>query len=140
MSEKLTRREVREAVFLLMYQNEISGTDIRETAEACAEAYEMTVTEEMIKKASDACSKYAELDAVIGEYSKKRDVSRISKVNKSILRLALYEIKYSEGVPAKVAVNEAIELSKKYADKTDSSFINGILGSYLRDSGVNAAE
>ena len=137
MSEKLTRREVREGVFLLLFQNELSGTEVAELAGACEEAYEMTVTPEMIKTAEAVISKYEELDTIIAEYNKTREVSRIPKVNKTILRLALYEIKYSDKIPPKGAVNEAIELSKKYADKQDSGFINGILGSYIRSVGSN---
>lgn len=138
MSEKLTRREIREGVFLLLFQNELSGTEPAELAGACEEAYEMTVTPEMIKTADAVIAKYDELDAIIAEYSKTREVSRIPKVNKTILRLALYEIKYSDRIPPKGAVNEAVELSKKYADKKDSGFINGILGNYIRTVGSDA--
>ena len=139
MSEKLTRREIREGVFLLLFQNELSGTGPAELAEACEEAYEMTVTKEMIKTAEAVIAKYDELDAIIAEYSKTREVSRIPKINKTILRLALYEIKYGgDKIPAKGAVNEAVELSKKYAEKQDSGFINGILGNYIRTVGSDA--
>jgi len=139
MSEKLTRREIREGVFLLLFQSDLSGIDIDETAGACEEAYEMSVTEEMKKTAKAVAEKYEELDAIIGEYSKKRSVSRISEVNKTILRLALYEINYrSDSIPPKGAVNEAIELSKKYAEQKDSSFINGILGNYIKAVGKDA--
>jgi N utilization substance protein B len=83
--------------------------------------------------------KYEELDAIIGQYSVKRAVSRISEVNKTILRLALFEINYrSDRIPPKGAVNEAIELSKKYAEKQDSSFINGVLGNYIKAVGKDA--
>lgn len=138
MSEKLTRRETREAVFLLLFQNELTGLEIKECAEACEEAYEMAVNNEIIKTASTVAEKYEELDAIIGKYSPKREVSRISKINKTILRLAIYEMNYVEAVPNNVAINEAIEISKKYAEKQDSSFINGILGSYLKEMGNNA--
>ncbi len=137
MSEKLTRRDTREAVFLLLFQNELSGNDISEAAEACVEAYDMAVNNEIKNTASKVVEKYEELDGIIGKYSEKREVSRISKVNKAILRLALYEILYSDNIPEKVSVNEAIELSKKYAEKQDSAFINGVLGNYIKDMGKN---
>ena len=137
-SERLTRREIREGIFLLLFQNELSGTDIPELAGACEEAYEMTVTPEMIKTAQSVAARYEELDAVISEYSRTREVARIPKINKTILRLALNEIIYSDKIPPKAAVNEAVELSKKYAEKQDSSFINGILGNYIRKVGRNA--
>lgn len=132
MGEKLTRRDIREGAFLLLFQNELSGTSPSELAEACSEAYEMTVTNEMIKTADAVIDKYEELDSIISEYSKTREITRIPKINKTILRLALYEIKYSDKIPPKAAVNEAVELAKKYADKQDCGFVNGILGNYIR--------
>lgn len=139
MSERLTKHEIREGVFLLLYQHEISGTDIDELAGACEEAYEMMMTSETINTAKAVAEKYEELDAVIGEYSETREVARISKVNKTILRLAIFEINYrGDKIPAKAAVNEAVELAKKYAEKKDSAFINGILGNYIRKLGKDA--
>lgn len=135
MSEKLTRRDTREAVFLLLFQNEISGNDIGETAEACVEAYDMALNNEIKNTASAIAEKYDELDEIIGKYSEKREVSRISKVNITILRLALYEMIYCSNIPTIVSVNEAVELSKKYAEKQDSAFINGVLGNYIKDMG-----
>ena len=137
MSEKLTRRDTREAVFLLLFQNELTGEPVEEAADACKEAYEMAVNGEILKTAAAVTEKYGEFDEIIGKYSQKREVSRISAINKTILRLALYEMLYCPAVPARVAVNEAVELSKKYAEKQDSSFINGVLGNYMKDSGNN---
>ena len=137
MSEKLTRRDTREAVFLLLFQNELTGEPVEEAADACKEAYEMAVNGEILKTAAAVTEKYGEFDEIIGKYSQKREVSRISAINKTILRLALYEMLYCPAVPARVAVNEAVELSKKYAEKQDSSFINGVLGNYMNDSGKN---
>lgn len=131
----MTRREIREEVFLLLFQNELSGIDIDETTEACEEAFEMEKNSEAVSTAKKIAEKYGELDEIIGKYSEKREVSRISKVNKTILRLAVYEVLYSPNIPAKVAANEAVELSKKYAEKQDSAFINGVLGSFIKDSG-----
>ncbi|MBQ8614466.1 MAG: transcription antitermination factor NusB [Ruminiclostridium sp.] len=130
---KMTRREVREGVFLLLFQNELSAIEINETAEACVEAFEMELNNEVKGLAEKIVLKYDELDGIIGKYSETREVSRISKINKTILRLAIYEIIYCPNVPDVVAVNEAVELSKKYAEKKDSGFINGILGNVLKD-------
>ena len=138
MSEKLTRHDVREGVFLLLFQNELSGSPVEELAEACEEAYEMVVTKEMISTANAVIAKYGELDGIIGEFSETREVQRISRVNKTILRLAIYEMTYSDRISAPAAVNEAVELAKKYADKPDSAFINGILGNYIKRLGKDA--
>ena len=139
MSERLTKHEIREGVFLLLYQNEISGTDMDELAGASEEAYEMAMTGETVKTAKAVAEKYEELDGIIAEYSETREVARISKVNKTILRLAIYEMTYrGDKIPAKAAVNEAVELAKKYAEKKDSAFINGVLGNYIRKLGKDA--
>jgi len=130
----MTRREIREEVFLLLFQNEMGNTDINETAESCVEAFDMELNNEAKNLAEKISAKYEELDNIIGKYSETRAVSRISKVNITILRLAIYEILYCPNVPDKVAANEAVELSKKYAEKKDSGFINGILGSFIKDN------
>lgn len=134
----MTRRETREAVFLLLFQNEIGGIDINETAESCIEAYDMEVNNEVLSLAEKVVLKYGELDEIIGKYSTTREVSRISRINVTILRLAIYEILYCPNVPNVVAANEAVELSKKYAEKKDSGFINAILGSFLKDNNNDA--
>lgn len=131
----MTRRETREAVFLLLFQNELSKSDIDEISEACAEAFDMELNAEVKSLARRASEHYEEFDGIIARYSETRAVSRISGINKTILRLALFEILYCPNVPNKVAANEAIELSKKYAEKQDSGFINAVLGHYLKDSG-----
>ena len=74
-----------------------------------------------------------ELDAQIQKYSIGWDISRISKLARCILRLAIYEIQYVDDVPAGVAVSEAVRIAKKYNDNDTGSFVNGILGSYVRD-------
>lgn len=73
-----------------------------------------------------------ELDAYIEKYSKGWKLSRISKTALSLLRTALFEVIYLDDVPDSVAINEAVELSKGYEDQETVSFINGILGSFMR--------
>ena len=73
-----------------------------------------------------------ELDAYIEKYSKGWKLSRISKTALSILRTALFEVLYMDDVPDSVAINEAVELSKGYEEAETVSFINGILGSFMR--------
>ena len=73
-----------------------------------------------------------ELDGYIEKYAKDWRVSRIDRVAASIMRLAIYEILYMPQVPRKVAINEAVEIAKKYLDLEVVGFINGILGSFVR--------
>ena len=73
-----------------------------------------------------------ELNAQIQQYSIGWNVSRISRLTRAVLQLALYEIQYVEDVPDGVAVSEAVRLAKKYDGDDTGSFVNGILGSYAR--------
>ena len=78
------------------------------------------------------------LNEQIGKYSIGWDVSRISRLARAILQLAIYEILYVEDVPTGVAVSEAVRLAKKYDGDDTGSFVNGILGSFAR--GLSAEE
>lgn len=78
-------------------------------------------------------SNIPELDEIIDRNSKKWSSKRISRVSRSILRLALYEIKYMDDIPTQVSINEAVELAKKFDNDDSFTFINGILGAYVRE-------
>ena len=81
-----------------------------------------------------------ELDDQIRKYSIGWDISRISKLARCILRLAIFEIQYVEDVPAGVAVSEAVRLAKRDNGDDTGSFVNGILGSFVRSLEVPAEE
>lgn len=76
----------------------------------------------------------ASIDNCIIKYSKDWNVERMSKVDLSILRVAIFELLYKEDIPASVTINEAVEIAKKYSHQDAGSFINGILGSVYRES------
>lgn len=82
----------------------------------------------ILNKARDIASKIKEIDAMIDEHASGWKPSRMNKVDLSILRLAVYEMKWDEDVPVKVAINEAVELAKKFSGDDGPSFVNGILG------------
>ncbi len=73
-----------------------------------------------------------ELNATIQQFSIGWDVTRISRLTRSIMQLAIYEILYVEDVPTGVAISEAVRLSKKYDNEDTGAFVNGILGAYTR--------
>ena len=74
-----------------------------------------------------------ELNEIIGKFSIGWDVNRISRLARSVLQLAIYEILYVEDVPDGVAASEAVRLAKKYDGDDTGAFVNGIVGSFLRD-------
>ncbi len=72
-------------------------------------------------------SNHRALDEVIGSFAKNWRVERIGKIEITLLRLAVYEMLYRQDIPPKVAINEAIELSKQFGDEKSRNFVNGIL-------------
>ncbi len=88
---------------------------------------------EYIKRLTSGIAEHAaELDMYIEKYAKDWSVSRISRVASAIMRVAMYEILYMQDIPNSVAVNEAVEIAKKYEDADTVSFINGVLGTFVR--------
>lgn len=79
------------------------------------------------EKAQRVAQKTEEIDALINEHTKGWKTSRMNKVDLSILRLAVYEMKWDEDVPVGVAIDEAVELAKKYSGSDGPSFVNGVL-------------
>lgn len=75
---------------------------------------------------------HEEIETILVKYLKNWKLSRISKIEHTIFMLAIYELKYTPEVPAKVVINEAIELGKKYSTKESASFLNGILDSVMK--------
>lgn len=122
------RSEEREQAFCLLFQS-LFNTD---------ENFE--IYEENIESVGDYARSIAlgveekkdNLDGLIEKYSKGWKVKRLPKVNLAILRLAAYEILFVDDVPESVAINEAVELAKKYSGESDYSFINGVLGALVK--------
>ena len=75
----------------------------------------------------------AAIDAQIGSISKAWEVHRLGFIDRSILRLAIYEIVFMDDIPAGVAVNEAVELAKEFGDEDSPRFVNGLLVTVVRD-------
>ena len=74
-----------------------------------------------------------ELDDIIGQYAQGWALNRLARVDLTILRMAVYELRYMPEVPVGAAINEAVELSKRFCEDKSSGFINGILGSVARE-------
>lgn len=120
-----TRHELREIVFKILFQLDNNDLDL----EAVLELEDEDVKDNAYVRQSlvDVISKKQEIDTIISENLKGWTVERLSKMDRQILRIAIYEILYSD-IPYKVSINEAVELSKKYSEKDDSyKFVNGVL-------------
>lgn len=128
----MKRSEMREQAFFLSFENLF---DNGENIDELIVLYSENVCE-VSQYAKDvfhgAADKTDEFTGVINTYSKRWKASRLPKVTLAILYVALYEIMYVEEVPDSVAINEAVELAKKYASTDDASYINGVLGAVVR--------
>ena len=134
----MERSAIREQAFKLIYSIEIQKTNnLEEALNVYLEANEITSSKaiEYIKDAVLGIDKnIKEIDNEIEKNLKQEwKLERISKIDLSILRLAIYEINYKE-IPFKVAINEAVELAKKYGEDTSKKFVNGILASVVKDN------
>ena len=136
----MTRREVRDCAFKIVFEQLLRNDDVEELFEIADEVDEITVDDQVRGLVLGVVEHAEELDAIIGKYSKARAVSRISKLNLAILRLALYEAIYEENTPVNAAISEAIKLSQTYTYQEDTSFINGVLGAFSRDAENSKAE
>ena len=86
---------------------------------------------------SGVANREDDLNASIQKYSIGWDISRISKLTRAVMQLAIYEIEFVDDVPAGVAVSEAVRIAKKYDGDDTGAFVNGILGSYVRGRNTN---
>lgn len=126
------RRELREQIFLLLFRVEFNNPeDMPEQLRMFFEDDETYFSEKdetyITEKYEKIIEKKSELDSLLDEKAEGWNVKRMGKIELAVLRLALYEMKYDEDVPTSVAINEAVELAKKFGQDNSGSFVNAIL-------------
>lgn len=133
----MTRKEERELAFTLIFEKIFNDElSIEEIVENAVEARLVEENTFAFSLAQLTYENIEEIDKLINENSVGWRVERLPKVSLAIMRLALCEILYVPSVPTGVSINEAVELAKKFATQEDASFINGILGKYVRESEI----
>ena len=124
----MSRRELREQMFKLVFRVEFNSM------EEMSEQEKLFLKDEdaayISKKSNAILEKMAEIDGLINQKAKGWTTERMSKVDLTILRVAVYEILFDEDVPTNVAINEAVELAKKFGQEESSGFINGVLAKF----------
>ena len=144
----MTRANARELAVHLIYGRDFTGEEPEEVVSIrLAKEYYAKLSEEnevyaerpsraqmayLDKVVSGVANRAEDLSAQIQKHSIGWDISRISRLTRAIMQLAIYEILYVEDVPVGVAVSEAVRLAKKYDGDDTGSFVNGILGSFAR--------
>lgn len=144
----MTRANARELAVHLIYGRDFTGEEPEQVVSVrLAKEYYAKLSEEnevyserpskaqmayLDKVVSGVANRADDLNAEIQKYAIGWDISRISRLTRAIMQLAMYEILYVDDVPTGVAVSEAVRLAKKYDGDDTGSFVNGILGSFAR--------
>src|SRR5690625_2770999 len=118
----MKRREAREYVFQSLFQIDINGNDLNDIDKN---------NDYLINVINGVKTYKGEIDKIISEYLINWTINRIALVDKTILRLAIFEIKYMDDIPTSVSINEAVELAHKYGDEKSAKFVNGILSNII---------
>ena len=130
----MTRRQLRENVFKMLFRVEFhDDKELPEQLILFEDELEPISEDEkiyMTNKYKDIYAHIEELDAAINEVSKGLKTIRMGKVDLTLIRLAVYEIRFEEEIPVKVSINEAVELAKKYGTDDSPAFVNGILAKF----------
>ena len=123
--KKQTRSQARDAAFTQVFQMNMHEDDMDVILEELLNARQII----------DGVKEHeSELEDTVAKYLKAGwTLSRISKASLSIMKLAIFEMKYMDDVPPKVAINEAVELAKRYGDDGDPTFVNGLLGNVFKE-------
>ena len=135
---EFTREEPEQVVSIRLdkeYYSQLSGEN-----EIYAERPSRAQMAYIDKVVSGVANREEELNATIQQFSIGWDVSRISRLTRAVIQLAIFEIQWVEDVPTGVAVSEAVRLAKKYDGDDTGAFVNGILGAYARSLTAPAAE
>jgi len=129
----LGRKIAREQAFRLLFAVDVGENTIEEASELVMDSLNDDQKNFALREVKGVLNNMSSIDEVINKYSEDWPVSRMAAADRNILRLAVFEILHCDDIPVSVAINEAIELAKKYGDEKSYKFINGLLGSIARD-------
>lgn len=132
----MSRRELREQIFKLLFRVEFNPQEDMPAQVQLFfqqdEPVDEKNQEEITQKYQKIVGHLGEIDEMIENTASGWTTSRMGKVDLTILRLAVYEMKMDEGIPVSVAINEAVELAKKFGQDESPSFINGVLAKFAK--------
>lgn len=130
--KKLTRHQMRENAFILVFERIFNNDSAQELLETARENEELDITPEVESMFLGVVRYQDSIDEIISANLKNWRMERISKVSLAILRLGVYEIVYCDNIDDDIVVSECVRLASDFAYEDDISFINGVLGSIVR--------
>ena len=131
----MKRREAREKILQLLYQIDLTKAEFEEVIHTMAEEVQLEGKDLdfITNRVQGVIQHTTEIDRMLTKYLKTWSIERLSNIDRVILRMSVYEIIHDPDVPVSVTINEAIELAKIYSTDESSKFINGVLGSLIKD-------
>lgn len=135
-SVSIPAQKFREAVFQMLYSYDIGRTAEKNAVELLVKELSITKKTAVIawEKMLLVCSHLSKIDEMIARTSQSYSFDRIQSVERNVLRLGIYELFFDEGIPAKVALSEALRLARKFSTKESASFVNAILDTLYKSS------
>ena len=131
------RRELREHIFRLLFRRDFFPEEEMKEQEAFYIEYladpEQKEVDYIVQKTEKIMAMIPELDNMVNEHSVGWQTERMGKVDLTIIRLAVYEMKYDDDIPVSVAINEAVELAKRYGSENSPAFINGVVNAVAQE-------
>jgi N utilization substance protein B len=130
----MRRQKARETAFLLLYRMDMGGLTMREAEECVEHQPDPDIWHRAREWVQGVTQNRTRIDAIIARLSPDRDLERISCTDRNVLRLAAFELLYAKETPAAVVADQAIKLARKYGSPDSNRFVNGILGSIVREN------
>lgn len=136
----MKRHEQREQIFLLLFRKEFyDSTDMPDQVRLFLENNEVVSSQKDIDYIRSRCQlvleRLSEIDQLINENTEGWNTSRMGKVELTVLRLAVYEMRFDDDIPVGVAIDEAVEIAKKYGQNNSGAFVNAILAKIAKQGG-----
>lgn len=135
--QAMERRKAREAVMELLFEREFNKEESAENSYRLAEENRDIESDKYLQDTYfGVCEHIDEIDSLISERAIGWKTKRMTKVSLSVMRIAVYEMKYCDDIPFNVSINEALEICKKYDDEKAPPFVNGVLNGVAEDLGL----
>ncbi|WP_156290833.1 transcription antitermination factor NusB [Oceanobacillus salinisoli] len=125
----MNRHTAREKAFQIIFQMDINEVEPKEAIQSTLETDK--INDFLLSLVNGVTENKQKIDAILTEHLENWTLNRIASVERSILRIATYEIKFMDDIPNNVSINEAIELANKFGDEKSGKFINGVLSKII---------
>ena len=138
---QISRVEARDILFKLLFETEFrSGDEPQDIYALACENREIPQNKYIKNTFFGVVAKSDVLDAIITKYSKGWKADRLSRVSRTVIRIAVYEMLYADDIPANVSISQAVELSVKYGEDRAKQFVNGVLSGFFKDTKARGFE